>query len=311
MIRTRISRQVKNWLAAHLPAGLFMDPALFSLYERRGWHITPVHFYQPIPDSRELSPELWKSHSHMCGIDMNEQFQIELLKEFHSEFSGEYDHFPDSIDDPLQFHLGQRFFCAVDAEVLYCMIRRFKPRKMIEIGSGMSTLLSAEAIRKNGAEGFDCLLTAIEPYPREFLRSMIPGLKELLEVKVQSVPIERFSELEANDILFIDSSHVVRIGGDVVYECLEILPYLKPGVIVHFHDIFLPAEYPREWILKNRWYWSEQYLLQAFLAFNNAFEVMMAGSFLHLMHGEKLKAVFASYDPANVWPGSFWIRRKS
>ena len=124
------------------------------------------------------------------------------------------------------------------------------------------------------------------------------------------MPLERFCALEANDIVFIDSSHVVKIGSDVVYEFLELLPRLKAGVMVHFHDIFLPAEYPKSWVLEDRRFWNEQYLLQAFLAFNSAFEVMMAGSFLHLSHSEKLKAAFASYDPANVWPGSFWMRRK-
>jgi predicted O-methyltransferase YrrM len=305
-----LGKRLLRWLASYLPARLFTDPALFSLYEQRGWHITPVHYYQSIPDSRELSSDLWSSRSSMSGIDINEQFQIELLREFHSAFSGEYDRFPASSSDPLQFHFSQTMFQAVDAEILYCMIRHFRPRRMIEVGSGMSTLLAADAIRKNQAEGYPCCLTAIEPYPRSFLREGVPGLTELLEAKVESVPLERFCALEANDIVFIDSSHVVKIGSDVVYEFLELLPRLKAGVMVHFHDIFLPAEYPKSWVLEDRRFWNEQYLLQAFLAFNSAFEVMMAGSFLHLSHSEKLKAAFASYDPANVWPGSFWMRRK-
>jgi hypothetical protein len=101
----------------------------------------------------------------------------------------------------------------------------------------------------------------------------------------------------------------VKTGGDVVYEYLQILPRLKKGVLVHCHDIFLPAEYPKGWILQNRRFWTEQYLLQAFLTFNHTFEVLMAGSFLHLFHSEKLIAAFPSYDPERVWPGSFWMRR--
>jgi Methyltransferase domain len=305
-----VGKRIRDWLAFHLPARLFTDPALFSLYEQRGWHITPVHYYQPIPDSRELSSDLWSSCSSMSGVDINEQFQVELLKKFHAAFRSEYDCFPASSGDPFRFHFGQTSFCAVDAELLYCMIRHFKPRRMVEVGSGVSTLLAAEAIRKNETEGYACSFTAIEPYPRDFLRRGVPGLTELLEVNVQSLSIDRFCALEANDILFIDSSHVIKIGGDVVYEFLDLLPRLKPGVIVHCHDIFLPAEYPKRWVLENRWFWTEQYLLQAFLAFNSAFEVMIAGSFLHLCHSEKLKDAFVSYDPANVWPGSFWMRRK-
>jgi hypothetical protein len=296
-------------LAWHLPARLFTDSALFSVYERRGWHVTPVHYYQPIPDSRELSADLWSSCSSMYGVDMNEPLQMELLRAFQSDFKSEYDCLPASSADPARFHFGQTSFCSVDAEILYCMIRHFKPRRMIEVGSGMSTLLAAEAMRKNDTAGHPCSFTAIEPHPREFLRRGVPGLTELLEMKVQSVPSENFCSLEANDILFIDSSHVIKIGGDVLYEYLDIMPRLKPGVIVHSHDIFLPAEYPSNWILQNHRFWTEQYLLQAFLAFNNAFEVLMAGSFLHLRHSEKLKAAFASYDPTTVWPGSFWMRR--
>lgn len=304
----RIGKRLRDWIAAYLPAALF-DPALFSLYERRGWHITPVHFYQPIPDTRDLPDNLWSSHSLMCGVDMNERFQMELLECFQSAFRTEYNCFPDFSSDLLRFHFDQTSFCAVDAEILYCMIRHFKPRQMIEIGAGMSTLVAAEAIRKNETEGYHCSFTSIEPYPHEFLRRCVPGLTELLEAKVQSVPVERFCALEANDILFIDSSHVLKLGGDVTYEYLDILPRLAPGVIVHCHDIFLPAEYPKEWVLKDHRFWTEQYLLQAFLAFNSAFEVLMAASFLHLYHEEELKASFASYDPAKVWPGSFWIRR--
>jgi predicted O-methyltransferase YrrM len=234
---------------------------------------------------------------------------LDLLHAFSSKFKSEYDDFPASSADPTRFHFGQTLFCSVDAELLYCMIRHFKPRNMIEIGSGMSTLLAAEAIQKNEMEGNPCRLIAIEPHPKEFLRRGFPGFAELLETKVQSLPLARFSALEANDIVFIDSSHVVKIGGDVVYEYLEILPRLKPGVIIHCHDIFLPAEYPKEWVLNDHRFWTEQYLLQAFLAFNGSYEVLMAGSFLHMHHSLKLKAAFASYDPATTWPGSFWMRR--
>lgn len=308
MIRS-LAKRVRSWIASSVPARLFTDPALYPLYEARGWHITPVHFYQPIPDSRELPDRLWSSLSPMRGVDLNEPFQIELLSSFQSTFKGEYDEFPASSRDPLQFHFEQRSFCAGDAEMLYSMIRYFKPRRMIEIGSGMSTLLAAQAIRKNETLGYPCAFTAIDPFPPEFLRRGVPGLEALVKSKVEAVPEETFFSLQANDILFIDSSHVIKIGGDVLYEYLELLPQLKPGVIVHCHDIFLPAQYPKNWVLEDRRFWNEQYLLQAFLAFNNAFEILMAGSFLHLHHADKLKAAFASYDPTRAWPGSFWMRR--
>lgn len=301
--------RLADFLARRLPARLFTHPELFNVYERRGWHVTPVHFYQPIPDSRDLSDRLWSSPTTMPGVDLNEPMQLSLLRTFADGFRHEYEAFPAHSDDPVRFHFGQTAFRSVDAECLYCMIRHFKPRRMIEIGSGVTTLLAAEAIRRNEAEGHPCSFTAIEPYPPTFLRRGVPGLADLLEVKVEDVPLDRFTSLEANDILFIDSSHVIKIGGDVLYEYLEILPRLKPGVIVHCHDIFLPAEYPKKWLVQNRWFWTEQYLLQAFLAFNSAFHVLLAGSLLRLKHPHELKAAFTSYDPASVWPTSFWIRR--
>src|SRR5262249_46442361 len=112
-----------------------------------------------------------------------------------------------------------------------------------------------------------------------------------------------------NDILFIDSSHVFRVDSDVRFLFLEVLPRLNPGVLIHIHDIFLPYDYPRDWIVKEHRFWNEQYLLHAFLLFNRAFEVLWAGSYMHTRHSDKLKRAFASYDPASVWPGSFWMRR--
>jgi hypothetical protein len=308
-IISRAGKRLRDWVGRHLPARLFIDPALYSIYERRGWHVTPVHYYQPIPDSRELEAHEWRSTSCMSGVEMNEERQLELLSIFRSSFETEYNSLPAFSSDPTRFHFNQASFCSVDAEILYCMIRYFKPRQIIEIGSGMSTLLTAEAIRKNETEGSGCSFTAIEPYPRESLRRGVPGITEVIEAKVQTVPIERFFSLEANDILFIDSTHVIRTGGDVVYEYLDIIPRLSPGVIVHCHDIFLPREYPKSWILENRWFWTEQYLLQAFLAFNQAFEVLMAGSFLNTYHPQILQESFPSYNPAETWPGSFWMRR--
>lgn len=118
-----------------------------------------------------------------------------------------------------------------------------------------------------------------------------------------------FQKLKENDILFIDSSHVLKTGSDVQYEYLEILPRLNKGVLVHFHDIFLPAEYPQKWILEDHKFWNEQYLLQAFLAFNDSFEILWAGSYMHLNHPDKLEQFFKSYNKNKRWPGSFWVRK--
>jgi len=182
-----------------------------------------------------------------------------------------------------------------------------RPERVIEIGSGFSTLCAATAVRKNLDDGFSTELIAIEPFPAEILRAGVPGVSQLITSKVQDVSLAFFSTLKAGDILFIDTTHVVKMGGDVNYIYLDILPRFPVGVYVHIHDIALPMEYPRRWINAGH-FWTEQYLLQAFLAFNNAFEVVWAGSYLHFYHSDLLKKFCSVYDGTD-WPGSFWIRR--
>jgi predicted O-methyltransferase YrrM len=280
----------------------------FSFWERLGLHVTPVHFYQPVPDTRELGPSLWERRSNLVGVDMAEAEQLVLLSTM-TGYRDEYAAFgARRAGDGQGFHFGNAFLEAVDAEVLYALVRHLRPRRLIEIGSGYSTLVAAEAARRNAAEGSPCRITAIEPFPSAMLRAGVPGV-ELRAVPLQSVALSEFEALCQDDILFIDSSHVLKIGGDVQYEFLEILPRLARGVTVHVHDIFLPAEYPKAWVLGEHRFWTEQYLLQAFLAFNAAFKVIWAGHFMHGRHPEKLAAAFPSYDPARAMPGSFWMRR--
>lgn len=285
---------------------------LFPFWQKLGFHITPNHYYQPIPDTRTLKDDLWQKKYELAGIDINEEGQINLLSQFSSEFKEEYERFPRSKTSvPYQYYVNNSAIESVDGEILYCMIRYFKPKNIFEIGSGNSTYLSAQAILKNKEkdDSYECELVAIEPYPNDILRTGFPGFSRLIPKKAQDIPLSEFKKLTENDILFIDSSHVLKIGSDVQYEYLEILPRLNKGVIVHLHDIFLPAEYPKEWVLKDYRFWTEQYLLQAFLAFNNHFEVLWAGSYMHLKHPDKLEATFNSYKRIERWPGSFWIRK--
>ena len=290
----------------------------FELWERRVFHVTPVHFYQPIPDTSSLSVDVWSKRSSMGGVNLNEPAQIEMLDDFRRRFADEYDALPRAATSvPHEFHYDNSYFACVDPEILYCMIRTHRPSRIVEIGSGFSTLLSATAIRRNAKEFGDspCELIAIEPYPNDVIRSGFPGLSELRTSRVQDVKLSTFESLGKNDILFIDSSHVGRIDSDVLYEILEILPRLQPGVLVHFHDIFLPDEYPKSWVIDRHRFWTEQYLLHAFLAFNDSFEVLWAGQYMHRHHPDRMRSAFASYrrrTPDEDWvgPGSFWIRRR-
>jgi hypothetical protein len=309
--------ELSRFMAAVVPICLESTEIreLFQNWEKHGFHITPVHFYQPIPDTQSLPETLWERPSELVGIDMNDAMQLDLLRNHFPKFRHEYDHFPtEPTGERNQFYLNNHLFDGVDALAAYCMIRHFQPRLIVEVGSGFSSLILGEAAARNQ----DSALICIEPFPREFLKQGFPGLHRLIEKKVEDIDLEFFSELHSGDVLFIDSSHTVKIGGDVNYLFLEVLPRLEPGVVVHVHDIFLPFEYRRDWVLDEFRFWTEQYLLQAFLTFNSEFEVLMTNSYLAHGYLEDLKAAFPSLEklkttrPNSVrWGGgSFWMRRK-
>lgn len=288
----------------------------FPFFQKIGIHIVPNHFYYPIPDTNELKDEVFQK-MYMGGIEFNETEQLDLLFKF-LNFKNEYDSFPLAKPSSTnQFFVENDFFESVDCEVYYSMIRYYKPKNIIEIGSGFSTYLAAQAILQNKQEDstYNCELIAIEPYPNDNLRRGFPGLSYLIDKKIQEIPLSFFNKLKENDILFIDSSHTLKIGSDVQYEILEILPSLSRGVIIHFHDIFLPKEYPKEWVLGDLRFWNEQYLFHAFMAFNNKFKVVWAGQYMHLKYPDKLKEAFKTYvvyqqNKKNwVGPGSFYIKR--
>lgn len=283
---------------------------LFTFWEKYGFHITKDHYYEPIPDSRTLNERLWEDLSILNGLDMNENFQYSLLLEFEKKFKTEYDKIPNKKTfNPFQYYIPNGSFDSVDGEILYCMIRYYKPKLMIEVGSGLSTLCSTQALLVNNNENdFNANFYAIEPYPYDFLKRGVPGLTDLIIEKLENIPLEFFKKLNENDILFIDSSHILKIGSDVHYLFLNILPILNKGVIVHFHDIFIPSEYPKNWILKDHRFYNEQYLLQAFLTFNDTYKVIWAGSYMLLNRLDDLKRAFNTCKKG-VWPGSFWIRK--
>jgi hypothetical protein len=300
--------EVAQFIAAVAPGCLRSKRfhEIFPLWEQHGFHVTPVHFYQPIPDTQSLSETLWDRPSELVGIDMNDSVQLDLLRQQFSKFRHECEQLAtEPTENPTRFYLNNGLFGGLDALMAYCMVRHFRPRLIVEIGSGFSSLILAEALAKNNEPNLVC----IDPSPQNFLRQNVPGLRSLIEKRVQDIDVDFFSQLNPGDMLFIDSSHTVKIGGDVNYLFLEVLPRLEPGVIVHIHDIFLPFDYRRDWVMEQFRFWSEQYLLQAFLMFNSEFEVLMANSYLNHYRREELKAAFPTLPS---WRGgSFWIRRRS
>lgn len=297
-LKTTARDLIAHFVARTVPPGIFRDKRYFRLWQSRGYHVSRVHFYEPIPDTRTLKEDLWEKPSGMVGVDMREKDQMDLLAGF-AKYGDEFGGFDSVAGGPA------------DWNALYCMIRHFQPRRIIEIGSGISTRVAALAVTENRrVANVDATLTAIEPYPNDELRAGFPGLTNLVQKPVQEVALSEFEALRENDILFIDSSHVLKIGSDVQFEFLEIIPRLAPGVIVHVHDIFFPFEYRRDWPVDRAIFWNEQYLLQAFLAFNSEFEVLLSNSYMHHRHPEALHDAFRKYDPEVHQPGSFWMRRK-
>ncbi len=284
----------------------------FVFWRRLGIHVTRCHFYEPVPDTRTLDESIWENHSKLIGIDINEKTQLDYLSQFMSTYKKEYDQFPrEKTAVPSDYYVRNGMFGSVDGEILYCMIRHSRPKRIIEVGAGYSTFLVTKALSNNKKDDNDysCDFTAIEPFPNKTLRKGLPGLSRLEAKPVQELPLSEFERLDENDILLIDSSHVLKTGSDVKYLYLEVLPRLNKGVLVSFHDIFIPAEYPKKWLCKEHYFWNEQYLLQAFLTFNCHYRVLWAGSYMHINHLEKLKAAFPSYDQKTDWPGSFWISK--
>lgn len=298
-------------LARVLPRGIMRDKDFFPLWENRGYHVTPVHFYEPIPILQQLGPEIFGHVTEMQGVDLDDDAFIQLAESF-ARFKSEYIEIPlDDTGDPSRFYLRNGFIGPGDAEALYGMIRHFKPRRILEIGSGYTTLLMAQAVERNRRESPDqnFNLTCIDPYPKPFVIRGVRGMDELILSPLEKAGGELSQTLGDGDILFIDSSHVVRIGGDVNLLFLEILPRLKPGVLIHFHDIFLPEEYPEIWVRDLGRFWSEQYLLQAFLAFNSDFKVVWPGNYMRVKHPLVVEQAFPSFKRDLTWLGSFWIQR--
>ena len=285
------------------------DPTYFALWESYGFHVTGSHFYQPIPITGGLPLSLWNRVSDVPGIDMQEEQQKQLLSDIVAKFKDEYTAIPTGAStQEFHYYLGNAAFDAVDAEMLFGLIRLLKPQHMYEIGSGFSTLLAADALRRNRADGYSCRFIAIEPYPSAELQARLPSDVELWRLPIQDVSLDEFQSLCENDILFIDSSHVCKIGSDVQFLFLEVLPRIRPGVVVHVHDIFMPMEYPKQWVLDQHLFWNEQYVLQTFLSFNTTFEVLWAGQWMHIKHPDALMKAFPSYK-TGASPGSFWFRR--
>lgn len=287
-------------------AGFDRMPLARKIYLTIG--VLPVrrHYYEPFFDPCSFRKPV-EDDRHLPGIDLRELEQLSLLETLRGQ--GALQGLPQDGDGSGCFRYDNDFFTPGDAEFLFSMIRYCRPKQIIEIGSGNSTLMILHALEANRSDDpeYDCRLTCIEPYEAPWLEQR--GVT-VMRTCVEEMEPDFFASLESGDMLIIDSSHVIRPQGDVLYLYLQVLPVLKTGVFVHVHDILTPRDYFRTWMVDKLQLWNEQYMLEAFLSMNSDYQVVAALNFLRHHHLEHLAAVcpVLAQNPDSE-PGSFWIRR--
>jgi hypothetical protein len=283
-----------------------------ALRDLARWLPQPLgHFYSPVTDPAALAADagrLWPAQAIAHGLDVRDDAQRRLLREVFPALLADFD-YPRAADgDPQRFHIGNDQFPEADARALFALLRHWRPARMIEVGSGYSTLLAADVNRRflDGA----MRLTAIEPFPRPFLDGLA-GLHALRVERVQDTPLAVFAALDAGDVLFVDSSHVLKTGSDLADLLLRVLPTLRPGVRVHFHDVFLPDEYPREWAIDENRGWNEQYAVQALLANGAAFDIVFATHYALTRLAEDARPAFGDLAGRGWRASSLWLEKRA
>ena len=285
------------------------DAARTELADVARLWMPPGHYYSPIAAAADVEHALAAvaaAPRTLPGIELDEAGQLALLERVARGF-------PDLPWEPvprppLRYHYANHFFGPGDAIALAGMLRELRPRRYVEVGCGWSSAAALDVNDRFLDGAMRC--TFIEPYP-ERLRALLPASDlarvEIVERRLQDVGLAPFLELEANDVLFLDSSHVAKAGSDVNFALFEVLPRLRPGVHVHVHDVFHPFDYPPAWLQEGR-NWNEGYLLRAFLTFNDKYAVVLFNDYLARFHGGAIAHVMPVFmqNPG----GSIWLRRR-
>lgn len=279
----------------------------------------PGHFYSPVPSAADLRTnasvfdETRAATASVEGVHLREAEQLELARTFaayHSDIP-----FATRPTDNLRYGFDNSYFSFGDGVALYCFLRHFKPKRVVEIGSGFSSALMLDTRAVSADVDFE--LISVEPYPDRLLSLIRPDEESAFTLHqqfVQDVPTKVFVQLQANDVLFVDSSHVGKLNSDLLDILFRILPTLQPGVIIHFHDIPWPFEYPAKWLEEGR-AWNEAYYLRLLLQGQSDFEILFFNDYLYTRHSETLRESLPlmlehSGVKANLSCSSLWIRRK-
>jgi Methyltransferase domain len=271
---------------------------------RTGHDLVARDYYSPLPDVNRLHGRAWDDPAALRGVELRIPEALALLEELRpwtAEFAAR-------VQGDEGFPLGNGAYGSVDAEVLYALLRRERPARVVELGSGASSHVIWAAQRANAADGAPFQHRIFDPYPFQ-ANPLGPVIgPTVAPVRSEDIDAAEIMALESGDFLFVDTTHTVKTGGDVTRIVLDLLPQVAPGVLIHFHDVFLPYEYPAAWVLHERRAWAEQYLLQAFLSFNQAFEVIFPACAVVRADPEAVAQAIPSFTPG-VLPGAFWVRR--
>jgi hypothetical protein len=283
---------VWSWFRDSVHDGLF-SRITFEFFQKLRINVSKNYHYSPIPDVRSLQKNnVWEQETKLHGIELREFEQLEQIERIVPQYRAECQFPIESTPVPYQYYMRNGTYGWLCAVLYHSLIRHYKPRRIIELGAGRSTYISARASVLNQENGVHTELIAVDPFPGTVLQKGFPGLSQVLVQRAEDLSPDFFADLSDGDILFIDSTHTVKIGGDVTFLFLEVLPRLKPGVLVHIHDIFWPRNYPKKFVLDRHYFWAEQYLLQAFLAFNDHFKILWCGSYLAEKFPEHIRAIF-------------------
>ena len=251
------------------------------------------HYYSPIPSQEDIleNCELYEGKlADLPDINLNKEHQYEnlqLFQDFYDEMS-----FPEKQTPEWRYYFDQNWFGYTDAIFLYCFLRKTQPKRIVEVGSGFSSAVILDTLERYELQ--DSEVTFIEPFPDRLmsvLRDHDKSRVRIVEMKVQDAPIEIMRSLQSGDLLFIDSSHVVKCGSDLKYLIFDILPQLPPGVFVHLHDVFYPFEYPSEWLADGR-FWNEGYFLRAFLSYNSEWKINFFNSYVATVFRKQIQEHF-------------------
>jgi hypothetical protein len=279
-----------------------------ELAEAAGFHVLPRRPDSPVMHIEEIDFAALAKPRALPGIDLRVDSALELLKKL-KPFAAELDVIPYESSSNAPFWFTPEFlvsFPDYDTAVLYSMLRHLKPKRYVEVGCGYSSIVSSYALQRNQKDGAACDAVYADPEPRLPMDKVLTGGRLILK-PVQKVPLEEFKALQAGDVLFIDTSHVLKIQSDVEQEIVRILPSLAPGVWIHFHDVFTPYDYPEEWIRQQVRLWAnEQYALECLLSGGNRYQVEIP---LHYLVRDFKGPIKEFYPRGRTRGQSIWLRK--